>query len=241
MTGGMQMLRLRQIALVASELRSAELEICERLGLEVCYRDPGLARFGLRHGLYAIGDQLLEVVAPKAPGTTAGRFIDRRGEGGYMVLVQTNALAEHKARVEDAGLRVVHDGRVELGGESIRGIHLHPKDVGGAILSIDQAEPPESWLWAGADWRYHSLADVVTAITAIDLQADDPQALAQRWSRAIDRPVRDGVIELDDAELRFVQATDGRGDGLSAAELRAADRTRAGECLELCGFQFRLV
>ena len=49
------------------------------------------------------------------------------------------------------------------------------------------------------------------------------------------------VIEIDDAELRFVQATDGRGDGLSAAELRAADRTRAGECLELCGFQFRLV
>ena len=83
--------------------------------------------------------------------------------------------------------------------------------------------------------------EAVTAITAIDLQADDPQALAQRWSRAIDRPVRNGVIELDDAELRFVQATDGRGDGLSAAELRAADRTRAGECLELCGFQFRLV
>ena len=157
-----------------------------------------------------------------------------------MVLVQTKALAEHKARVEDAGLRVVHDGRVELGGESIRGIHLHPKDVGGAILSIDQAEPPESWLWAGADWRYHSLADVVTAITAIDLQADDPQALAQRVPS--DRPPRPRRRDrTDDAELRFVQATDGRGDGLSAAELRAADRTRAGECLELCGFQFRLV
>ena len=73
------MLRLRQIALVASELRTVEQDICEQLGLEVCYRDPGLSQFGLRHGLYAIGDQLLEVVAPKLPGTTAGRFVERRG------------------------------------------------------------------------------------------------------------------------------------------------------------------
>ena len=68
------MMRLRQIALVTAELRDAEQKICEQLGLEVCYRDPGLSHFGLRHGLYAIGDQLLEVVAPKQAGTTAGRF-----------------------------------------------------------------------------------------------------------------------------------------------------------------------
>ena len=61
------MLRLRQIALVASELRGVEQDICEQLGLEVCYRDPGLSQFGLRHGLYAIGDQLLEVGHPNYP------------------------------------------------------------------------------------------------------------------------------------------------------------------------------
>ena len=85
------MMRLRQIALVTPELRPVERQICDQLGLEVCYRDPGLAYFGLRHGLYAIGDQLLEVVALKQPGTTAGRFLERRGgEGGYMVLLQTD-------------------------------------------------------------------------------------------------------------------------------------------------------
>ena len=102
------MMRLRQIALVTPDLRRVEREICSQLGLEVCYRDPGLSYFGLRHGLYAIGDQLLEVVAPKQPGTTAGRFLERRGgEGGYMVLLQTNELELHKARVESAGIRIV--------------------------------------------------------------------------------------------------------------------------------------
>ncbi len=236
------MMRLRQIALVTPELRDVEREICNQLGLEVCYRDPGLAHFGLRHGLYAIGDQLLEVVAPKQPNTTAGRFLERRGgEGGYMVLLQTDDLEQHKARVESSGIRIVHDGGVGDRGTSIHGIHLHPKDVGGAILSLDEADPPESWLWAGNDWQYHSLDAVVTRMVAVDIQADDPDAMAARWAKAIGIPANAGVIELDDAEIRFVSATDGRGDGLASADLVATDRTRAGEVLDVCGFQFRLV
>ncbi|MEM7002687.1 MAG: VOC family protein [Pseudomonadota bacterium] len=234
-------MRLRQIALVAPELRPVEQEICTQLGVEVCYRDPGLAHFGLRHGLYAIGDQLLEIVAPRQPGTTAGRFLDRRGAGGYMVLLQAEDVPAHKARLEAAGMRIVHDGQVNEHGASIHGIHLHPKDVGGAILSLDEAVPAESWLWAGHDWQYHVLRDVVGSISAIDIQADDPDALAQRWALAIGRPANNRLIELDDALIRFVPATDGRGDGLAAADLVAADRHRAGEVLQIGGFDFRLV
>ena len=49
------------------------------------------------------------------------------------------------------------------------------------------------------------------------------------------------MIELDDAQIRFIEAKDGRGDGLSAADLYATDRSRAGEDLTLGGFEFRLV
>ena len=235
-------MRLRQIALVTPELRGVEQEICTKLGLEVCYRDPGLSHFGLRHGLYAIGDQILEVVAPKGPGTTAERFLDRRqGEGGYMVLLQTEKLEQHKSRLEEIGIRVVHDGEINEKDAAIRGIHLHPKDVGGAILSLDEAQPADSWLWAGQDWQYHSLDGVVTRINAIDIQADDPDLMVERWSNAIGIPSRSRVIELEDAEIRFVAATDGRGDGLTAASLVSKDRQRAGESIRICGFEFRLV
>lgn len=235
-------MRLRQIALVASDLHHVEDAICDQLGLEVCYRDPGLSQFGLRHGLYAIGEQLLEVVAPKQGGTTAGRFLERRGgDGGYMVLLQTDNLAGHKARIEEGGIRIVHDGTLTQGEARIRGIHLHPKDVGGAILSVDQANPPESWLWAGPDWAYHALDEVVNGIVAIDIQAQDPEAMAERWANAIGIRVANRVIELDDASIRFVEDADGRGDGLAAAELRASDPSRTGETLTICGFDFKLV
>jgi hypothetical protein len=232
-------MRLRQIALVARELRPVEQAICETLGLEVCYRDPGLAVFGLRHGLYPIGDRLLEVVVPKQPGTTAERYLDRRsGDGGYMVIVQVDDLDAERARLETAGIRIAFEAK----GSGIHGLHLHPKDVGGAIVSIDWADPPESWAWAGQDWQYHSRNDVVTDLVAVEIQADDPIALAERWSLALGQPLADAsTIRLRDATIRFSQATDGRGDGLAAADLVAADRSRAGKCLELCGVRFNLV
>ena len=65
--------------------------------------------------------------------------------------------------------------------------------------------------------------------------------MAARWATATDTPVRNGVIELDDAQMRFVEAVDGRGDGMAAADLHAADRSRVGETLTICGFDFRLV
>ncbi len=243
-------MRLRQIALVASDLRKVETEICEQLGLEVCYRDPGLTGFGLRHGLYAIGDHILEVVVPKVPGTTAGRFLDRRGgDGGYMVLVQVDDVEAEKQRAVDEGFRVIHEGGTEQptvgpGEEraSIKGVHFHPKDVGGAILSIDQPDPPSSWGWAGYDWEYHSRDEVVNDLVAVDIQAQDPADMATRWGRALGHDVTAGnEIVLSDATIRFVADTDGRGDALVAADLVATDRSRAGETIELCGTRFNLV
>ena len=165
-----------------------------------------------------------------------------------MVLVQVDDLEAHRRRVTAEGFRIVHDGGatqpVAAAGErpaTIHGIHLHPKDVGGAILSIDAADPPESWGWAGYDWAYHSRPEVVTDLVAIDIQGDQPDELAARWGRALGHDVVDRRIELADATIRFVPATDGRGDGLAAADLVAADRARAGETIEVCGFRFNLV
>ena len=100
------MLRLRQVVTVASELRPVETQLIEQLGLEVAYRDPGLRVFGLRHGLYPIGDRLLEVVSPREDGTTAGRYLDRRGgDGGYMIILQVDDLEPYRRRMGDLGIR----------------------------------------------------------------------------------------------------------------------------------------
>jgi hypothetical protein len=238
------MMRLRQLVLVASDLEPAVDEICQKLGVEVCYRDPGVGHFGLHNALMPVGDGFIEVVSPIEEGTAAGRYLERRGgDGGYMLLLQVEDLAKERRRVDDLGIRVVWEGI----GDGIRGMHLHPADVGGAIVSFDEAVPPDSWGWAGTDWRSHVRSDVVTDIAGAELQSDDPSAMARRWSRFLGRPVERGiergepVLNLDQGVIRFVAATDGRGDGICGFDLVAADKTRSGESLTLSGVRMRLV
>src|SRR5258708_22484905 len=80
-------LRLRQICLVAPHLEPAISDIAAIMGLNVCYRDGNVAKYGLENALLPVDTILLEVVAPTQGGTAAGRFLDKTGgRGGYMAI-----------------------------------------------------------------------------------------------------------------------------------------------------------
>ncbi|HZU74096.1 MAG TPA: VOC family protein [Acidimicrobiales bacterium] len=236
-------MRIRQLALVAAELDPVVDRLCSDLGLEVAYRDPGVGAFGLHNAVIPVGNQFLEVVSPVREGTTAGRYLERRqGDGGYMVIIQVPDLASARKRVENSGVRVVWEGSVE----GIAGMHLHPKDIGGAIVSFDQADPPEGWPWAGPDWRDHVRTDVVSGIAAAEIQSSEPAKLARRWAEvigvdAVDAPGGASAIGLDEGVIRFVPDSNGRGEGLSGIQLTTADRSRAGATLDIGGVTFKLV
>jgi hypothetical protein len=241
-------LRMRQICLVARSLAPVVEEIRSVLGLEVCRRDPGVGKFGLENALFSVGDGYLEVVAPVRDGTTAGRYLDRRGgDGGYMVITQCagDDLAARRTRCETVGVRIAN----EIGYPEYRELQLHPRDVGAAMLSFSWQEgaraPGGPWHPAAYDGtRSPARAGVIRAMTAAELQSEDPERLAQRWSQVIERPVvvREGqrTIALDDATLRFTEASDGRGEGLAGLDLDCADPARRGLVL-ICGIRFRLV
>ena len=80
-------LRLRQICLVAPHLEPVIPDIAGIMGLNVCYRDGNVAKYGLENALLPVDTILLEVVAPTQAGTAAGRFLDKTGgRGGYMAI-----------------------------------------------------------------------------------------------------------------------------------------------------------
>jgi hypothetical protein len=231
-------LRLRQVVLVAPELGPALEEVRDGLGIEPCFHDPGVADFGLENVLFPVGDQFLEIVAPVQEGTTAGRMLERRGgAGGYMVMVQCDDLDRRRSRLGDLGVRVIWQGDLD----DIRGTHLHPKDIGGAIVSMDEATPWESWRWAGPAWPQHVRTDVVTSLAAVTISAAEPLSMAARWADVLDLPLGDGpTVTTDDAVIRFA-GTGPRGEGLDAVDVVAADRAHAGDAVDLCGVRFTFV
>lgn len=224
--------RLRQVALVARELEPVVTELVAELKVEdQPYSDPGVGVFGLHNAVLAVGDTFVEVVAPLRPGTTAGRYLDRRGgDGGYMAIFQVDDLVAARARVAALGIRVVwradHD--------DIAGTHLHPKDVPGALVSIDWADPPGSWRWAGPAWTTRVPEHRDGGIVGLSIQTPSPGMLARRWAEVLGLDAvddQDGArVDLDRGQLRFVPIGDERGEGICALEIvlpdLAAPRTR---------------
>jgi hypothetical protein len=230
-------MRLRQIVMVAADLAAAEQQIEQQLGVERCYRDPGVAEFGLRNALFPIGDQFLEVVSPTQPGTPAGRQIDRRGgDSGYMVMVEVDDLEPLRRRIDEHDVRIAYEA-VTTG---IVGLHLHPADIGGTILSVDRADTWGEWPWAGPSWRDHIRTDRLTGVLAVVIEAADPSAMAARWAAVLGcAVVDDRVIMPDGGELRFVPAGD-RGDGVTGFVLAASDPAHAGTAT-VCNCRFDFV
>ena len=255
-------IRLRQIALVANKLAPVIDDFKAVFGLEVCYIDPGVGTFGLENSLLPVGNNFIEVVAPIKEGTAGGRYLKRRGgDGGYMVICQADSHAaqlECRDRAKTMNIRVAWER--ESGSYHV--MQLHPADTGGSFFEIDwdaKGEPEGSWEPAGGSgWRKAKRTEVVRVYSAVELQSPDPGGLAERWSKIAGSTVRKdarGRLEmpLDNASVRFVEAMDGRGEGLSGIDLAVADRaglnsaaakrglTISGDQLTICGTRFYLV
>ena len=224
-------MRLRQIALVARDLAAARADISAVLGIDYAFDDPGVGKYGLHNAVFPIGDTFLEVVSPKEAGTTAGRLLQKRGgDGGYMVILQVDDLEQARARVRNASARIADE--MDRDGAALT--HIHPKDIGGAILSLDRMIPHERWEWGGPHWQSNVCTETSLKVAGAELQAQDPAQMAARWSQVLGRTAAEdrGLwrIQLDDGEIRFAADVDGRGEGLGAFDVvvRDIDAVHAG-------------
>ena len=254
-------MRFRQFAFAAASLDNAVDDLCAVLGLDVCFRDPGVAKFGLSNALIPLNGNFLEIVSPTQPDTTAGRYLHRRGgDSGYMIILQCDDALAERERIKTLGVREVwrHDEAEAVA------THYHPADVPGAILSIDSMyqgarfhREHSHWRWAGPDWGEYVRTDRVQALVGVAIQSVYPAGTAAHWSKVLDMPFANSAsgptIELANAHIRFIEMTDERGLGIAELDvlpqdrraIRAAADARGLLCdngqVELCGLRVNLI
>jgi hypothetical protein len=170
-----------------------------------------------------------------------------------MVMVESADADRDRRRAAALGVRVAW--QIDL--DDVRGTHLHPRDLGGALLSLDAPAPAGAWRWAGPDWRDRIRTDVTRAVVGVEMQCADPGTVAARWAALLDRPLvtaaqQTARIALADSELRFTAAPLGGADGVTVIDVLAADRERARAAarergllddgdVRLCGTRIRLL
>jgi len=252
-------IHLRQICLVASDLDKTIDDLTTIFGVNSAHVDPGVLHFGLANNLLAFGNNFLEVVSPVREDTAAGRYLDRRkGDGGYMVICQTESLENQQAarqRAADNNVRVAWESE----NDKISICQFHPGDMIAAFFELDWDKAGDfKGHWdpvGGVGWEANVRQDVTEGFLGVELQGVAPMAMAERWSAVAELPLDKGVdisMNLSNAYIRFVDEADDRGPGLSGIHLavnnRAAILVRARErgCyiserqVDVCGVHFYL-
>ena len=207
-------MRLRQLVIATSEIDPLADSICDLFELRRTFSDPELIVFGLKNVLIPLGDTFLELVTPVKDNTAAERFLKKReGDGGYMVIVDSLDLDKERKRLKTLELDIVWHENRKTDGIHGQALHLHPKQVGGAILSIDNMKPASSWLWAGRNWEN-------------DINSPDPDNLLCNWERALGRKrAADGTsIDLLGSSINFVINTQSQSEHISAFQIHTGKR-----------------
>jgi hypothetical protein len=252
----MSYMRLRQICLVAPHLEPVIGDIGSIMGLNVCYRDGNVAKYGLENALLPVDTILLEVVAPFQPGTAAGRFIDKTdGRGGYMAIFCCDDPDERGRHAKAMGVRVAN----VIDHAPYHGVQLHPRDCRAAFIEFNHTDGSDDILGsyppAGPDWQKSIRNDVTQALVGVEMQSPEPQDLAEHWGRIIGIPVSknasgESELALPNSTFRFVKGTSDMMSGLTfrvgdVAKVRDAAKAKGhavnGDSFFLGGVDFQLV
>jgi hypothetical protein len=215
-------MKLRQLALAANTLEPLRSQLFELLGIDADYSDPGVNEFGLENSVMTLGDTFLEIVAPIQPNTAVARTLARAQTDicGYMALLQVDDYADFDRRISTLHKRKVW----EVNRPEVSACHIHPKDIGGAIVSFDQMRPPQDWVWAGPDWKTRA-ASKVHSISGIAFSATDPETLASSWAEVTGYPreqVGDAYRINFDGDT-FAEFRQGERDSVEKFVIRTAD------------------
>ena len=226
---GAPYIRFRQVALVAPALEPVASDLSFILGIDVCFRDPAVGKYGLENALWSIGDMFLEVVAPVQADTAAGRFLARsKGHAGYMAIFDCDDPRTRGAHCEAIGVNKI----VDHTHGAYTGVQLHPRDCRAAMIEFNHTEggevDPTNYAPAGPDWTRHVREDQTRRICAIEVETPTPLQLAAHWGKIMQRRVEaetngEPALRFSEADIRFVRVDDGASECIGALVIDCVD------------------
>ena len=122
------------------------------------------------------------------------------------------------------------------------GVQLHPRDCRAAFIEFNHTDGSDDVLGtyppAGPDWQKYIRKDTTLALTDVEMQSPDPQALAEHWGKIIGVAVTKGdggpMLKLPNATFRFREGAGRSDDGavVPRGGCRQGARGREGEGLQ---------
>ena len=120
--------RIHHVGIAVRDMEKALKLYSDTLGLPLSHT-LDFERWGAHDVMLTLGDQHWELIQATDPQKPIGRFLERHGEGVYVVSLEVEDIQEAEHRVKAAGLRVTPGVQ-----PNVR--FLHPSQTHGVLIEL---------------------------------------------------------------------------------------------------------
>lgn len=131
--------RLNHVAIAVPDLEAAATLYRDTLGAKV-----GAAQDLPEHGVSVVfidvGNTKIELLQPLGEGSPITAFLEKNPSGGmHHVCYEVDDIIDARDRLKNGGARVLGDGNPKIGAHGKPVLFLHPKDLFGTLVELEQA------------------------------------------------------------------------------------------------------
>jgi hypothetical protein len=231
--------RVRHYVIAAKDLEAVCNQIYSLLKLEPSPKPPGdepTLAYGFRTRMMRIGTTMLEIVSPiREKHQLHDFFVERGGDGGFMVVMQTYDDDALLARAAAANHKLAFEIK------DFRGQHLMQFDYKtfGTRFEFYKYTPEDNW-WGDPLNRAYNDPEAVEDILGAEVAVENPAAIAETAASTFLGRREGAAVHFIDRRIDFV-APAGKARGLTALYLKARNRGLAGASATVANVEFRFV
>jgi methylmalonyl-CoA/ethylmalonyl-CoA epimerase len=135
----MQIGRLNHVAIAVRDIEKAAGVYRDTLGaqLSAAVAQP---EHGVTTVFVMLPNTKIELLEPLGEGSPIAKFLERSPDGGiHHICYEVDDILAARDRLKAQGVRVLGDGEPKIGAHGKRVLFLHPKDLCGTLIEIEEA------------------------------------------------------------------------------------------------------
>lgn len=131
--------RLNHVAIAVPDLAAASAIYRDTLGAKVS-APQALPEHGVTVVFVDTGNSKIELLEPLGEGSPIASFLERNPSGGmHHLCYEVDDILSARDRLKASGARVLGDGNPKIGAHGKPVLFLHPKDLAGTLVELEQA------------------------------------------------------------------------------------------------------
>jgi methylmalonyl-CoA/ethylmalonyl-CoA epimerase len=131
--------RLNHVAIAVKDIAKAAGVYRDTLGAEISAA-VAQPEHGVTTVFVLLPNTKIELLEPLGDGSPIAKFLERSPDGGiHHLCYEVDDIKSARDRLKAQGVRVLGDGEPKIGAHGKPVLFLHPKDLCGTLIEIEQA------------------------------------------------------------------------------------------------------